>query len=257
MSNYFYAYHGPANKIEFDYSLGYGTSQKYKQGKVNIGDFVFIIQKRKKNVNYELCGLFKITDCYYDVDSSLPYRMKLADFSKLPKFIPLEHDALDSKLPQIVGDHRLSNFQNHFCRQGLSFQNVLSQDVVNILNLVIDDHSPSIDEIEIDFNDKVKASLELSQSDREKRLKNSPSKAEKIIVKTAVYKRNPDVVAQVLIRANGRCELCENEAPFIRRKDKTPFLEVHHKVFLCNGGDDTVNNAIAICPNCHREQHFG
>lgn len=33
--------------------------------------------------------------------------------------------------------------------------------------------------------------------------------------------------------------------------------EVHHKVPLSAGGDDTVENAIALCPNCHRKAHFG
>ncbi|MGH8437576.1 MAG: HNH endonuclease [Pseudomonas sp.] len=33
--------------------------------------------------------------------------------------------------------------------------------------------------------------------------------------------------------------------------------EVHHKVRLADGGLDTVENAIAVCPNCHRQAHFG
>ena len=72
-----------------------------------------------------------------------------------------------------------------------------------------------------------------------------------------VYKRNPDVVAEVLIRASGVCENCNQPAPFIRAKDGTPYLEVHHKIRLASGGEDTIANAIAVCPNCHRELHFG
>ena len=78
-----------------------------------------------------------------------------------------------------------------------------------------------------------------------------------VIVQTTVYRRNPDVVAEVLSRAAGVCERCEKPAPFLRAKDSTPYLEVHHKIRLSNGGEDTVKNAIAICPNCHRELHFG
>lgn len=69
------------------------------------------------------------------------------------------------------------------------------------------------------------------------------------------YVRNADVVAQVLIDAQGICLRCEKTAPF-KRKDGTPFLEVHHVVPLSEGGLDTVENARAICPNCHREAHF-
>jgi 5-methylcytosine-specific restriction protein A len=78
-----------------------------------------------------------------------------------------------------------------------------------------------------------------------------------MLVQTAVHLRNADVVAEVLIRANGTCERCGKNAPFLRAKDGTPYLEVHHKEKLANGGDDTVENAIALCPNCHRREHFG
>ena len=71
------------------------------------------------------------------------------------------------------------------------------------------------------------------------------------------YQRNPDVISEVLERAKGICEHCEKAAPFMRASDNTPYLEVHHKVRLADGGDDTVENAIAVCPNCHRFLHFG
>lgn len=72
-----------------------------------------------------------------------------------------------------------------------------------------------------------------------------------------VFDRNPDVVAVVLQRANGNCECCKKPAPFIRKSDNTPYLEVHHTIPLAAGGDDTVKNAEALCPNCHREKHYG
>lgn len=77
------------------------------------------------------------------------------------------------------------------------------------------------------------------------------------IATVRVFIRNPDVIADVLELAGGICGGCKNTAPFLRRSDETPYLEVHHKVQLSNGGEDTVANAIALCPNCHRKQHFG
>lgn len=81
-----------------------------------------------------------------------------------------------------------------------------------------------------------------------------------------VYPRNPDVVAEVLDRAKGFCECCKKPAPFNRKEKQNkdnpeyksePYLEVHHKIFLSQGGGDTVENAEALCPNCHREKHYG
>ena len=34
-------------------------------------------------------------------------------------------------------------------------------------------------------------------------------------------------------------------------------MKKYHKQQLSEGGDDSVENVIAVCPNCHRELHFG
>lgn len=70
------------------------------------------------------------------------------------------------------------------------------------------------------------------------------------------YQRDPAVKAWVLSEAKGICECCRNPAPFTAT-DGIPFLEVHHIRKLAEQGSDTVTNAVAICPNCHRELHYG
>jgi len=70
------------------------------------------------------------------------------------------------------------------------------------------------------------------------------------------FVRDPKVVAWVLNAANGVCECCEKPAPFVK-EDGTPYLEVHHIQRLADGGADTVENAVAICPNCHMQLHYG
>ena len=70
------------------------------------------------------------------------------------------------------------------------------------------------------------------------------------------YQRDAAVKAWVLQQANGKCESCENPAPF-NGPDGQPFLEVHHVRQLADDGSDTVTNAVALCPNCHRELHYG
>ena len=70
------------------------------------------------------------------------------------------------------------------------------------------------------------------------------------------YQRDAAVKAWVLQQANGKCESCDQPAPF-NGSDGQPFLEVHHVRQLADGGSDTVTNAVALCPNCHREAHYG
>lgn len=111
---------------------------------------------------------------------------------------------------------------------------------------------------EEDLYESVKKSIADNRNKRLTRLQNRTSTyPEQIEIKTKVFKRNPDVIAEVLIRANGICEECKAPAPFKRASDGTPYLEVHHKVRLADGGEDTVDNTIAVCPNCHRKLHFG
>ncbi|SFB38434.1 5-methylcytosine-specific restriction enzyme A [Lentibacillus halodurans] len=74
--------------------------------------------------------------------------------------------------------------------------------------------------------------------------------------KVQVRYRAAAVKAYALTRANGICEACGEEAPFVK-KDGTPFLEVHHLYRLSDGGADQPEAVAAICPNCHRRVHYG
>lgn len=112
-------------------------------------------------------------------------------------------------------------------------------------------------EHEAAFKAKVERSLHDSASKRHARLRIAPKRPARLFVIAHLYVRNADVVAEVLVRANGACEACRKPAPFRRAKDSSPYLEVHHKIQLADNGEDTVENAIAVCPNCHRHAHFG
>jgi len=70
------------------------------------------------------------------------------------------------------------------------------------------------------------------------------------------FVRCPLVAAWVRRRARGRCESCDQRAPF-EKDDGTPFLEIHHLTRLADKGADKVSNTVAVCPNCHRRLHHG
>lgn len=73
---------------------------------------------------------------------------------------------------------------------------------------------------------------------------------------TNTYARSEAVKSWVLARAKGSCESCAEPAPFVSESGE-PYLEVHHIKQLAHGGSDRVSNTVALCPNCHREFHFG
>ncbi len=90
------------------------------------------------------------------------------------------------------------------------------------------------------------------------RLRDKPKgnqKPKKSVSTSITYYRDPHVKAWILQNANGSCELCESDAPF-RDATGIPFLEVHHIHSLAEEGPDTIYNAVALCPNCHRKCHY-
>ncbi|WOD65676.1 HNH endonuclease (plasmid) [Niallia taxi] len=113
----------------------------------------------------------------------------------------------------------------------------------------------TIEEFNNELGKKVDNSKRETREQRRNRLSNAGKIPEKSVVTLTQFKRNPDVIAEVLTRANGVCEKCRKPAAFIRASDLSPYLEVHHNIPLAEGGEDTVANAVALCPNCHREFH--
>lgn len=62
---------------------------------------------------------------------------------------------------------------------------------------------------------------------------NKEVRVREVTVKAMI--RNPYVVEETLYRANGKCERCTKEAPFLKKNGK-PYLEVHHLIQLSLGG---------------------
>lgn len=107
------------------------------------------------------------------------------------------------------------------------------------------------------FEQALNEAIRRTPEERLRRLSEAPKLPKTMTVVTKAFVRNPDVIAQALHRANGTCEGCQQNAPFIRQRDGSPYLEVHHRLPLSAGGEDTLENAVALCPNCHRRAHYG
>jgi len=111
-------------------------------------------------------------------------------------------------------------------------------------------------DFEAEFSRRVEKSLK-DPSARSARLAKASRVPSLSVREVVAYERNPDVVAEVLARAKGVCQACKKPAPFLKKSNGEPYLEVHHVKQLADGGEDTVENAIAVCPNCHRKAHHG
>ena len=84
--------------------------------------------------------------------------------------------------------------------------------------------------LEENLSDKVSKAKRDSKGERSARLINAPKIPKQVTIVSLGFVRNADVIAEVLARSLGVCESCNNPAPFNRKSDGTPYLEVHHKL---------------------------
>ena len=99
---------------------------------------------------------------------------------------------------------------------------------------------------------KIASSLDFKELEQRAIKSGSPASSRKTYTQT--YARNPYISEYTKRRANGICELCKNPAPFSDKHD-IPYLESHHILWLSKNGPDTINNTVALCPNCHKRMH--
>ena len=120
---------------------------------------------------------------------------------------------------------------------------------------LIDEGKPvRMDELDKVFQDEFRESQNLSIKELEDRIDKTIKQPGSRDSTTRVFQRSPFIKDYTLRRANGICELCSQKAPF-NKPNGEPYLEVHHIIHLADGGEDTIENAVALCPNCHRMMH--
>jgi 5-methylcytosine-specific restriction protein A len=76
-----------------------------------------------------------------------------------------------------------------------------------------------------------------------------------------VYRRNHNVVEIALTLSEFKCEIDKNHSSFLT-KNGSLYVEGHHLVPLSAQGNfsnslDVVGNIVILCPNCHRQLHYG
>lgn len=86
-------------------------------------------------------------------------------------------------------------------------------------------------------------------------LKKEAGRPGKRTISVSTYERDPQIAELVKLEAKGKCDLCKKKGPFMDEVKGFPFLETHHVKWLSKGGKDSIDNTVALCPNCHRKMH--
>jgi len=92
-------------------------------------------------------------------------------------------------------------------------------------------------------------------ADQFTRLQPSAGSLKKRKVTTTVTERDREIRDYVLYRAQGKCEYCGK--PAFKLPSGEMYLETHHVIPISERGEDSVINVAALCPNHHREAHYG
>ena len=74
---------------------------------------------------------------------------------------------------------------------------------------------------------------------------------------TRVYDRDPLIVAIMKKWADYHCEISGCQHPQFMDRQGRLYCEVHHIIPLADGGDDTLDNVVCLCPAHHAEVHIG
>lgn len=243
------------------FPLSLGKESEFKQIKKNKKPIMFLLNENR--------GIISISRNKYpgELNSITSNSKKISIFNKLSK------KGLDLGVKKYIGFSTLYNqfkiikgSRNNFkIRNGLLIQ-IYSTNHKQIYILEFKDKKlnewrsyqtkantfQKFQELE---NNEVKEGLKYSEKELLNKIK--AKKPLEINISTIkIYNRNPYVIAWSLKKAKGICELCKQKAPFKNRNNQD-YLEVHHIISLSKKGDDSIENVISVCPNCHRELHYG
>lgn len=207
-------------------------SNEHNLNKASAGDFIYCFKCMMGGRIFHRAMSYKAMDYFIGSIAN--------DFSS---------DRLNNALSAL--EKHIYYWETHYERKAVAMGRVLDKYQNSILTFF------TAESIQLKFDQEIVKSTGLSSTERLKIISRSSPFPRQMIVSNVVYQRNPNVVVERLDIAAGICERCKMKAPFIRAKDGTPYLEIHHTQRLSDGGSDTLENTIALCPNCHRELHFG
>ena len=116
-----------------------------------------------------------------------------------------------------------------------SFENGLEQHEI--------EHSTEIDSNERDKDDLYKKIVDCEID-----------KSEKIIINGKAYKRHNYLMVQIKKYRDYKCQFCSTR---ILKANGSYYIEACHIKAKSEGGKDSLNNILVLCPNCHKLFDFG
>ncbi|WP_296386813.1 HNH endonuclease [Winogradskyella sp.] len=108
---------------------------------------------------------------------------------------------------------------------------------------------------EIEQTEIIDLFKEKSKNDLKAELDNLPElETEEVYVNQKKYKRDNKAIALIKLLRNNECQICGKH---IKKKDGTKYIEAAHIKAKSEGGNETLENILLLCPNHHKEFDLG
>ena len=105
--------------------------------------------------------------------------------------------------------------------------------------------------------EKIKVEKSIDEETKDIKDKNERDNSREIRKEQTIYLREhfkEEEKDKIKNRARNKCEYCSCET--FEKQDGEMYFEIHHIVHYSDGGKNTAENCVLLCPNCHRKIHF-
>ncbi len=231
------------------------TPEELNKARKRLKDFNFIPASTKTDTRWSFDELKACVDAYLEM---LNKQQNSIEFNKSRYNEQLREGILEKRTKASV-EYRMQNISSvlnnldmHYLQGYLPANNVGINTVNEIISIL--EKNPLFYKCNVNENNNNENINKLIKTGKLNKPKGviRPNKKDG---SSQTYERSPAVKAYVLQRANGKCELC-GKSTFLTTYDSY-YLEVHHIISLSENGSDTTANTVGLCPQCHRELHYG
>ncbi len=90
----------------------------------------------------------------------------------------------------------------------------------------------------------------------EEKARNTDPRPQQVQQTIYTYSRNNTLKNYVKRRSDYSCEMPSCNYQGFQKENGERYIEIHHVIPLSERGEDSINNTVALCPNCHRALHY-
>ena len=260
-SSKFGLYYGKTKKDQTDkyrptQKFGSTPEQAFERIKIELSNLIIEAKKltKFKDLDSLLSGMFKYKIMYiYNPEIMIP-SFNMEDMEYFAERLGLNPEHTFERLQNQLLEHKKSKYPELTNHEYMAF--------------LYETFGKHLSREELRANDendrKLNEAVRYTKKPKEQYITHVEAKKDfkKYSDDVVIYPRDPKMAAYALANANYSCENNPSHECFVRRKDDTPYTEVHHLIPLCfqdefDNSLDVPENIVSLCSNCHNEIHYG